>query len=329
MSLTTMDQHESPKYTAQSPELLLRIFNAYPILKSILSYSHRPDIINLARTCRTLHWTFTATVGRLLNAFPLCTSRLKRCFLCSKPVCKDCGLERREQEKPGETMFRLGYQYALLARRAPHQERYTDGVGAILLGDVRGLINQEIKCFWFCEECFHKPYTPMGKPVQHGWILLPGSSHHLRRQFFVQTMWVGRVPNADNPCTCAMFDTVCEASPHLVRVESLPIQSEFAAFTYQQRGFYPATLVPLNPFLYLSHTVTLETDTPDLAPHTFAATPPPPNSQQIPVTPTPGQHCGSRKATTSVPIYETPGKGKRKDNPGKMDRRNPPLRTWL
>ncbi|KAF8433074.1 hypothetical protein BGX38DRAFT_1146243 [Terfezia claveryi] len=66
-----------------------------------------------------------------------------------------------------------------------------------------------------------------------------------------------------------------------------------------------------------------------VAPHTFAATPPPPNSQQIPVTPTPGQHCGSRKATTSVPIYETPGKGKRKDNPGKMDRRNPPLRTWL
>ncbi|KAF8449548.1 hypothetical protein BGX38DRAFT_551184 [Terfezia claveryi] len=243
MSLT-MDQHESPKHTAQSPELLLRIFNAYPILESILSYSHRPDIINLARTCRTIHLTFTATVGKLRNAFPRCTSLLNRCFLCNIPLCKDCRLERREQEKPGETMVREGYEYAFLWRRAPNQKLHTDGLGAILHGDLRGIIDQEIKCVWFCEECFHKPYTPMGKPVRHNWKLFSGSSHHLQRQVFVQTMWMGCVPNAASPCTCAMFDTVCEASLHLVKVENLPIQSEFAALTYEDRGYMDPDLTP-------------------------------------------------------------------------------------
>ncbi|RPB19064.1 hypothetical protein L211DRAFT_853525 [Terfezia boudieri ATCC MYA-4762] len=225
-----MDQHKSAtrphKYTDRSPELLLRMFNAYPILESVLSCSHRPDIVNLARTCRTLHLTFTTAVVKLRKAFPSCdTTSLKPCFLCNIPVCERCGVDTRQQETPDETMVRTKNEYALLGRRTPDlMELLTR---AAPLGVSR--ITHVIKRFCFCELCFQKPEATMGKPVQNDWALEPTSSEIQLRILRFPTLWLGNAPNADDPCKCAMFDTVCEVPLHYVKVESLPINCELGA----------------------------------------------------------------------------------------------------
>ncbi|RPB21200.1 hypothetical protein L211DRAFT_851707 [Terfezia boudieri ATCC MYA-4762] len=218
------------KYTARSPELLLRMFNAYPILESVLSCSHRPDIVNLARTCHTLHLTFTTTVGKLPNlrkAFPSCTTDLKRCFLCNIPVCERCQHVTDRQETPGETLGRLRYEYALLGRNVPH-----DDLLARTRGEVRWNTYSHIKRFFLCEICRLKPEAIVGKCVQRDWSISASTDGGQLRQLQVPMLPWLKVPNVDTACPCDKFGTECEALPHLVRVESLPIQSELVAMAY-------------------------------------------------------------------------------------------------
>ncbi|KAF8433073.1 hypothetical protein BGX38DRAFT_1223987 [Terfezia claveryi] len=253
-----MNQHESQKPTTRSAELLLRIFNAYPVLESLLSCSHRQDIVNLARTCHTLHLTFTTTVGRLPNAFPSCIWGRKPCFLCNIPLCQDCHRVSRRLETPRETMKRQRFKYALLGRNEPR-------ISPELIGSERWVmagqtISHRIKDFYLCGPCYSsEPEELIGKYLQPDWrisVSLPG---YLERLSYMSTITWWEVPSIDTACACDMFDLECEASPylvrceaspHLVRVENLPIESEWAAVVHidheLSREFRSALILPRN-----------------------------------------------------------------------------------
>ncbi|KAF8431882.1 hypothetical protein BGX38DRAFT_1227818 [Terfezia claveryi] len=223
-----MDQHEFQKPTARSPELLLRIFNGYPVLESLLSCSHRQYIVNLARTCRTLHLTFTTTVGRQPNAFPSCIRDQKPCFLCNIPLCQDCQWVSRRLETPRETMARQRFVYALLGRNEPR-------ISPEIIGSARWVMaghttSHRIKDFYLCDLCSPpKPGDLIGKCLQPHWTIAVSIQGHLQRRIYMSTITLREVPSIDTACACDMFDSGCEASPHLVRVESLPIESEWVA----------------------------------------------------------------------------------------------------
>ncbi|KAF8433068.1 hypothetical protein BGX38DRAFT_1223960, partial [Terfezia claveryi] len=230
---TTMDhmqqQDESLQPTARSPQLLLQIFNAYPILESILSCSHRSGIINLARTCRALHLTFTVAISRLPRAFPNCSRGVEPCYLCKTPVCEDCRHLAQRQEIPSETLAMQHWDYAVVGRRNP-------GSTQEISKDVRWLIHgarvfRRTKGISICELCFHIPEAEVGKPVQPEWVLLLSPALHLSQLWnaYVTTIWWDDIPNVDNACTCAMFAAGCDALPHIVRVESVPIRGERVA----------------------------------------------------------------------------------------------------
>ena len=87
--------------TARSPELLVRILRIYPILESLLSVSHRPDITHLAQTCKALREMLISEVPRLLTLFRCCNERIRFCESCNTVVCKDCVVTTLEPEKRG------------------------------------------------------------------------------------------------------------------------------------------------------------------------------------------------------------------------------------
>ena len=232
--------------TPRSPERLAYILSLYPILESILSFSHRSNIINLAYTCRTLYSTLTTTVGPLCKPFPRCTEDLKPCTLCPIPVCKDCRQDTFELQKQAEQMSDYGYAYGLVLWRTPG---LTEEISVLLqqasykMGYV--VIKQRIEHKHFCELCFSKHRPNMDKVVpgeRPEW--LERSVRNYERAInheidlvearvlpVMDVKWEG-VPHADNTCTCSRFNTGCGISPHLVRVENLPMESELVAFVW-------------------------------------------------------------------------------------------------
>jgi len=104
-----------------------------------------------------------------------------------------------------------------------------------------GLVRQTIEHNHLCELC-PKTLAKMGKVVsgRPEWVdhyMLIGEKvlNQVMDQTGARVLIVAELrwedmPQRDRVCTCSGFSTGCEASPHLVRVESLPVQSELAAF---------------------------------------------------------------------------------------------------
>lgn len=106
-------------------------------------------------------------------------------------------------------------------------------------------MRQRIEHSYFCELCFPKHLPNMGKRVSEDrpeWVGhdMINIERALNRNLFQATWRIlsvmdlkwEDVPHADDTCTCGRFNTGCEASPHLVRAESLPVESELAAFVW-------------------------------------------------------------------------------------------------
>ncbi|RPB19066.1 hypothetical protein L211DRAFT_853528 [Terfezia boudieri ATCC MYA-4762] len=216
-------QHESLMPTARSPALLLQLFTAYPILKSILSYRHRCEIINLARTCRFLHRTITEAISTLPNAFPSCTRCGYSCYVCNTPVCNVCSQYVKRQLTPSEKLGFHGYEYAIVGRNQTSSTR-------VVPCDVRWLTSGSKLFGWaattiICEACFRAPQALEGTPVQRDWILLlplaPLNAHLYIKNLYPQCKW-DDIPNADSACICPNFGAGCDALPHLVGIERVP-----------------------------------------------------------------------------------------------------------
>jgi len=239
--------------TARSPELLVCILSRYPILESILSFSHRSSISNLAQTCDTLQKILGPTISKLRNPFPRCNKDLKGCTMCHTPVCKDCSEDVTELETPCETMTFYGYEYALLGGCTQQSRQEISLKLQTIVHACRypEEISQRINRYYFCEVCSHKPRVELGKVVngdEPEWVL----DHYRRYQDpcclsgrFPRVRWphVG-VQGSPSPCTCTRSG--CGASIHLVRVQCLPIHCDLAGFVHYY-GDLPEDLIDKLP----------------------------------------------------------------------------------
>lgn len=187
--------------TPRSPDRLAQILSRYPILESILSYSHRPSIISLAHTCRTLHFILTATIGRLRKPFPRCTEDLKLCDLCQTLACKDCTQETRELLQP--VAFGV------------YCDQYNQPVNINSLICTRACLpdmRQIFEPIHFCEVCLPKHDI---LTIDRTWIL---PNMYPLQPVITHLRWED-VPQADRACQCNGLSTGCEELPHLAMVE--------------------------------------------------------------------------------------------------------------
>ena len=248
--------------TTRSTELLMRILGIYPIQESILACSHRPGISNLAQTCSSIYSTLASAVHRLQKPYPICTKDLKACSLCRTLVCEDCRYETNEQEPPSDTMSLNGYEYALVCGRTP-ESRAVMSRFLHVLAPLRcsaatiaySPLWQRIKHNLFCELCFSKPRPRTGKAIReprNEWIPAHVVLDERRRNIMshippgvrcihVSNAWSRTVPYIHNACACGAFEFGCDAPLHLVRAESVPIESELATLVYR----YPMDDIPV------------------------------------------------------------------------------------
>lgn len=107
------------------------------------------------------------------------------------------------------------------------------------------VIKQRIEHKHFCELCPSKHQPSTGKAIsQERPEWLERSIRNYKRTIThkkdlvearvvpVMDLKWEEVPHADNTCTCSGFNTGCEASPHLVRIKSLPVECELVAFVW-------------------------------------------------------------------------------------------------
>jgi len=225
-------------------ELLMRILNLYPILSSILSFSHRSSIINLSKTCHTIYAELTTSLAMLQNPYPRCTRDLENCSVCHTPVCGDCKVERREMETPTETMLFYGFEYALVGGRTPTARlEIVTKLQAVLplRRDRFSVVEQLIKHCVLCEVCSLRTVF-VGKAVAEvppDWYpanLYP-IQHRLGRYTSFPLLRWADVLHGDTggACTCPMTDNECAAPLHLVTAERVPINSELIGFPVGHR----------------------------------------------------------------------------------------------
>ncbi|KAF8431873.1 hypothetical protein BGX38DRAFT_1277049 [Terfezia claveryi] len=212
--------------SSRSLVLLGHTLTIYPTLQSILSYSHRSDIIHLANTCRGFNSILRASVAPLCSPFPTCTSGLTPCLLCGAIVCEDCKQEVQELEKPSVVMSRLRIRKALVLTPDTNEPRLE------ILSNIRtamikrswpnGLVpvaqNVEVKTL--CTSCFimlNDGHIPNQVPVE-------------RRVFRVINLEWNDILDTDTLCTCTPDSvTQCGGEKHLVGIEDVPAKSELAA----------------------------------------------------------------------------------------------------
>lgn len=77
------------KYNSQ--ERLECILGIYPVLESILSSSHRSNLIGLGQTRRSIRRILTSIFGPLPKSFPNCTEDMRRYSVRHTSICIDCG----------------------------------------------------------------------------------------------------------------------------------------------------------------------------------------------------------------------------------------------
>ena len=95
--------------TARSPGLLVAILYRYPVLESLLSVSHRSDIIHLAQTSKALHKELAYQVSQGLTEFRSCGEVIGVCGVCNAVMCRDCVGTTYERDERGPTWGDLEY----------------------------------------------------------------------------------------------------------------------------------------------------------------------------------------------------------------------------
>ncbi|KAF8424334.1 hypothetical protein EV426DRAFT_94367 [Tirmania nivea] len=252
--------------TLRSSEKLARILSIYPILESLVEHSHRSHILNLSRTSHALHDVLSTTIGPLCKPFRSCIENLNRCALCQEIVCKDCGQETHELEKPTEVMTEYGFTYALLCGQTPAlRNQISKTLQKVSYRWGYGIIRQTIEHKNFCDTCFPKYRPTMGKSAlerRPDWVnqnILSIESDLNRwidpvtaRGLVATDLKWENLPQAHGICNCDGFSAGCKASPHIVKVESLPVECELAAFVWlpeSVRGDLPGVHVNVPIFV--------------------------------------------------------------------------------
>ncbi|KAF8449601.1 hypothetical protein BGX38DRAFT_1330208 [Terfezia claveryi] len=206
--------------TPRSLELVTRVLSAFPALQLILAYSHRADIIHLARTCRTLASMLAESVSPLRRPFPRCTVDLASCQDCQAIVCAVCQREVRELESPSAMLSRLQIYHALVI--APDTEEVRSEVlGSINTAmRIRGWpmggvpVLQDVECNIFCASCFRIHRAP----------------NREMQIFNVPVLQWSDVPNTHTLCTCTdIHQAQCDGDKRLVAIDDVPVGSHLVA----------------------------------------------------------------------------------------------------
>ncbi|KAF8415625.1 hypothetical protein BGX38DRAFT_1245479 [Terfezia claveryi] len=211
--------------TARSPGMLLHMLGIYPILESILSTGHRCE----SSTSPEHVVFFTSRLPPLLAGYKNHSPVVPR--TCS-PVFSAIHLCASTAER---TQWNKSYPV--------RWGRYLQGCrNHVMCTHVH--LCQHIRHNYFCEVCFYKPRATMGKSISHNkpeWYWesrvreetgLNNAVSGIRFLRIPYLVW-DDVPNGDSTCICAMFETGCQISPHIVRVENLPIESEWAGLVVE------------------------------------------------------------------------------------------------
>jgi len=209
-------------------QLLYRLLTTYPTLAAILSYSHRSDIIHLARTCQSFNLLLTASIAPLRNAFPRCKLYLTPCHVCQAFVCRECKQDVQELEKPRVVNTNILVSKALLM--APYLRRPTTSILQSLhearlehtleSGYLR--ILQDIGTRALCVACFTKHNEGQTSISD----IVPVDA----RLLDAPTLEWNDVPHTHTRCTCVPSNqSQCVGDMYLVEPADVPVNSELVA----------------------------------------------------------------------------------------------------
>ncbi|KAF8449552.1 hypothetical protein BGX38DRAFT_1187578 [Terfezia claveryi] len=213
--------------TSRSAELLIRVLSMYPTLQPILCYSHRSDIIHLARTCHTLNSILTTSVAPLCKPFPSCTLAVKSCQFCEALVCTGCRKLVQKLEKPLLEISNLKVTKALVVapyRRnvnAKSKYRFIKRLQKARFRNIRksgyAQVAQGIEKKTSCASCF--------KDGQRG-----SKVHRYpvwAKRVYIPTLEWNDVPTTHTRCTCTRITrSQCVGDSQLVEIEAVPLRSE-------------------------------------------------------------------------------------------------------
>ena len=221
--------------TANSPELLVRTLSIYPIFESLLTHSHRPDIVHLARTSKALRGVLKSQIPRLLTLFHSCHKGIRSCELCNTPVCQDCVVKT---SRPVNRGLRWGsVEYVLVGGRrvALRQEIVSQlqSMGSYLDCEPR-VAYQDRKPLYACHACYSQ------RPARgslRDWLTQKMVDRAYQRNNITARYSSGRfvncphlkakhIPHIKRTCSCNAIEAGCKVSPHIVPVDSLPMGSE-------------------------------------------------------------------------------------------------------
>jgi len=219
---------------------LTHILSLYPILESVLHFSHRSNVVNLAQTCRTLRDLLTTRLRAQSNLFRSCTVDLQPCTLCKTPVCEGCRQYAMDLEKPSSAWSSREYDYALVCRgTAESREGITSFLEWIYSTVLLEPVRHEIVPHPFCDTCFGKYLPRISNPASGKRSQLLG---HLARAkeaewnsnedrvnvriLVAASMMLSDVPNYHKACACDRDNTGCDRWPHIVKVRDIPMESE-------------------------------------------------------------------------------------------------------
>ncbi|RPB26417.1 hypothetical protein L211DRAFT_847067 [Terfezia boudieri ATCC MYA-4762] len=206
--------------TPRSAGLLTQVLSIYPTLRPILSYSHRADIIHLARTCRTLNSILRDSVFPLCTPFPRCTSALEICHWCRAIVCNSCKVRVQQQHKPyvEDGTGTLNINEAMVITPLNQPNFNVDIILQILQyrGDRtyhRGI--QVIQNTTLCASCFSTYKGPM-----------PGRTRAYNQPHMVKELNWDELPNTHTTCNCTPNTQAdCEGDKRLMEFKDIPLGS--------------------------------------------------------------------------------------------------------
>ncbi|KAF8432306.1 hypothetical protein BGX38DRAFT_1226300 [Terfezia claveryi] len=223
--------------TPGSKELLARILMNFPTLQLILFYSHRQDIIHLARTCRAFNSILTTSVAPLCSPFPSCTLRLRSCRNCQAIVCARCRQLVRMLEKPFMVRSELWLHKAIViapfAQRVKTKDLDVLQATKILLDRSRPSdrvhVMQGVGVQTLCSSC----------ATLHNNSCIPGSTLYWAnkqyivpelQRYVVPTLQWDDVQTTHTRCICTLKNRAqCTGDKNLVAIENVPIKSKLVA----------------------------------------------------------------------------------------------------
>ncbi|KAF8449602.1 hypothetical protein BGX38DRAFT_554245 [Terfezia claveryi] len=208
-----------PTPTPRSVGLLARVLSIYPTLRPILSYSHRADIIHLARTCRTLSSILRDSVSPLCTPFPRCTSALESCHWCRAIICTSCKAEVQWQQKPylkDVTGGELHANYAMVIRTEASTKPVFDVFFRDWLYQRSYYAKQIIQTTTVCASCFSAYKAPM--PTQ---LKAAGT-----RSTVVEELHWDELPNTHSMCNCTdQTKAECEGDKRFIEFKDISLSS--------------------------------------------------------------------------------------------------------